>query len=686
MLIFFVQKTVCSLLLKKRKISIKCLVLQKILYFCAAFQEDVPIRETGLFHMTVMPLRIIQCEFYNNQNDKTINSMSEVSENKPKRKRVIRGGDTLMATSNETKMKGKNRVVDNAPAPLFSSVKTAKVEINHDIKEKEPVEIIQFANPLLSEEKPRSPRGRKPKAPVAVETTPPVEQKEPDPAPVKRRRGRPKKQVEAPVETPVESIIEEMKVDDAQPVQSESPAGDPIPVLDLETVTTPEKTDNPEEEIKETKPRRGRPKKKKTDESTAKSDKAEAKSKESDNGETETTYPTANEQPKDSTVEESPAPYVANAQYDGFVMAEGVLEITSENCGFLRSSDYNYLSSPDDIYVSMSQIKLFGLKNGDTVYGAIRPPKPGEKYFPLTKIEKINGCLPEDIRDRIPFDYLTPMFPDEKINITGHPGCKLSTRIIDLFAPIGKGQRGLIVAQPKTGKTVLLKDIANAIAYNHPEIYLIILLIDERPEEVTDMQRSVNAEVISSTFDEPAERHVKIANMVLDKAKRMVECGHDVCILLDSITRLARAFNTMAPASGKVLSGGVEANALQKPKRFFGAARNVENGGSLTIISTALIDTGSRMDEVIFEEFKGTGNMELQLDRKLSNKRIYPAVDIVASSTRRDDLLQDAATLQKVWILRNHIADMTTIEAMNLIISNMEDTKNNEEFLNSMNG
>jgi transcription termination factor Rho len=377
---------------------------------------------------------------------------------------------------------------------------------------------------------------------------------------------------------------------------------------------------------------------------------------------------------------------MADAQYDGSVMAEGVLEITSENCGFLRSSDYNYLSSPDDIYVSMSQIKLFGLKNGDTVYGAIRPPKPGEKYFPLTKIEKINGCLPDEIRDRIPFDYLTPMFPDEKINITGHPGCKLSTRIIDLFAPIGKGQRGLIVAQPKTGKTVLLKDIANAIAYNHPEIYLIILLIDERPEEVTDMQRSVNAEVISSTFDEPAERHVKIANMVLDKAKRMVECGHDVCILLDSITRLARAFNTMAPASGKVLSGGVEANALQKPKRFFGAARNVENGGSLTIISTALIETGSRMDEVIFEEFKGTGNMELQLDRKLSNKRIYPAVDIVASSTRRDDLLQDPITLQKVWILRNHIADMTTVEAMNLIISNMEDTKNNEEFLNSMNG
>ncbi|MBO4654259.1 MAG: transcription termination factor Rho [Bacteroidales bacterium] len=377
---------------------------------------------------------------------------------------------------------------------------------------------------------------------------------------------------------------------------------------------------------------------------------------------------------------------VAQAHYDGSVVAEGVLEINTDNsCGFLRSSDYNYLSSPDDIYVSPSQIKLFGLKNGDTIKGAIRPPKDGEKFFPLTKIEKINGRNPEEIRDRVPFDYLTPMFPDQKIRLTGHQGETLSTRVIDLFAPIGKGQRGLIVAQPKTGKTVLLKEIANAIAANHPEIYLIILLIDERPEEVTDMQRSVNAEVISSTFDEPAERHVRIANMVLEKAKRMVECGHDVCILLDSITRLARAFNTMAPASGKVLSGGVEANALQKPKRFFGAARNIENGGSLTIISTALIETGSRMDEVIFEEFKGTGNMELQLDRKLSNKRIYPAVDIVASSTRRDDLLQPQEVLQKVWILRNHLADMTTLEAMTFLKERMEHTRSNEEFLVSMN-
>jgi transcription termination factor Rho len=390
--------------------------------------------------------------------------------------------------------------------------------------------------------------------------------------------------------------------------------------------------------------------------------------------------------------EEAPAQHdelwnlVANSEFDGSIMAEGVLEMSNEQCGFLRSSDYNYLPSPDDVYVSMSQIKYFGLKNGDTVQGMIRPPKNGEKFFPLTKVDRINGKHPEEIRDRVPFDYLTPMFPDQKIKLTGHSGCNICTRVIDLFSPIGKGQRGLIVAQPKTGKTVLLKEIANAISANHPEIYLIILLIDERPEEVTDMQRSVRAEVVSSTFDEPAERHVKIANIILEKAKRLVECGHDVCILLDSITRLARAFNTMAPASGKVLSGGVEANALQKPKRFFGAARNIENGGSLTIISTALTETGSRMDEVIFEEFKGTGNMELQLDRRLSNKRIYPAVDIVASSTRRDDLLQPTETLQRVWVLRNHLADMNTIEAMEFIKDKMEKTRNNEEFLLFMNG
>lgn len=372
-------------------------------------------------------------------------------------------------------------------------------------------------------------------------------------------------------------------------------------------------------------------------------------------------------------------------EFDGIVSAEGVLEIMTDGYGFLRSSDYNYLNSPDDIYVSQSQIKLFGLKTGDTVRGTIRPPREGEKYYPLVKVEYLNGRLPDDVRDRVPFDFLTPLFPEKKYKLTGHPEETLSSRVIDLFTPIGKGQRGLIVAQPKTGKTMLLKEVANAIAYNHPEAYLIILLIDERPEEVTDMQRSVNAEVIASTFDEPADRHVRIANLVLEKAKRLVECGHDVVILLDSITRLARAYNTIAPASGKVLSGGVEANALQKPKRFFGAARQIEHGGSLTIISTALTDTGSKMDEVIFEEFKGTGNMELQLDRKLSNKRIYPAIDIVASGTRREDLLLEKDVLQRVWILRNHLADMNSLEAMEFVRDKMRYTQSNEEFLISMN-
>jgi len=370
--------------------------------------------------------------------------------------------------------------------------------------------------------------------------------------------------------------------------------------------------------------------------------------------------------------------------FDNVIVNEGVLEIMPDGYGFLRSSDYNYLTSPDDIYVSQSQIKLFGLKTGDTVRGSIRPPKEGEKYFPLVRVEAINGQNPADVRDRVPFDFLTPLFPTERLKLFTSP-TNYSTRIMDLFTPIGKGQRGLIVAQPKTGKTMLLKDVANAIAKNHPEVYLIILLIDERPEEVTDMARSVRAEVVSSTFDEPAERHVKIANIVLEKAKRMVECGHDVVILLDSITRLARAYNTVAPASGKILSGGVDANALHKPKRFFGAARNIEHGGSLTILATALIDTGSKMDEVIFEEFKGTGNMELQLDRKLANKRIFPAIDLIASSTRRDDLLNDRETLQRIWILRNHLADMNSTEAMEFLLAQMRGTKSNEEFLISMN-
>ncbi|WP_308757055.1 transcription termination factor Rho [uncultured Bacteroides sp.] len=373
-------------------------------------------------------------------------------------------------------------------------------------------------------------------------------------------------------------------------------------------------------------------------------------------------------------------------EFDDILTGTGVLEIMQDGYGFLRSSDYNYLSSPDDIYVSQSQIKLFGLKTGDVVEGVIRPPKEGEKYFPLVKVSKINGRDPAFVRDRVPFEHLTPLFPEEKFKLCkGGYSDSLSARVVDLFAPIGKGQRALIVAQPKTGKTILMKDIANAIAANHPEVYMIMLLIDERPEEVTDMARTVNAEVIASTFDEPAERHVKIAGIVLEKAKRMVECGHDVVIFLDSITRLARAYNTVSPASGKVLSGGVDANALHKPKRFFGAARNIEGGGSLTILATALIDTGSKMDEVIFEEFKGTGNMELQLDRNLSNKRVFPAVNIVASSTRRDDLLQDKQTLDRMWILRKYLADMNPIEAMDFVKDRLEKTKDNEEFLMSMN-
>ncbi len=382
-----------------------------------------------------------------------------------------------------------------------------------------------------------------------------------------------------------------------------------------------------------------------------------------------------------------PNPDEFDIELDGIIEGEGILEMMPDGYGFLRSSDYNYLTSPDDIYVSPSQIKLFGLRTGDTVRGAIRPPKEGEKYFALLRVSKINGLDPQDIRDRVPFDYLTPLFPTEKFGLTTSPtGRDFGTRMIDLFTPIGKGQRGLIVAQPKTGKTFLLKDVANAIAKNHPECYLIVLLVDERPEEVTDMKRNVKAEVVASTFDEPADNHVRVAGIVLEKAKRLVECGHDVVILLDSITRLARAYNTVAPASGKVLSGGVEANALHKPKKFFGAARNVEHGGSLTILATALIDTGSKMDQVIFEEFKGTGNMELQLDRTLANKRMYPSIDLTRSSTRRDDLLLDKDTLQRMFILRNHLSDMKPDEAMEFLLKQMQHTSGNEEFLASMNG
>lgn len=394
---------------------------------------------------------------------------------------------------------------------------------------------------------------------------------------------------------------------------------------------------------------------------------------------------TQNKSIQSQVVPTTTTPQSLRDEYLGIIKSEGVLEVLSDGYGFLRSSDYNYLNSPDDVYVSPYQIRTYGLKQGDLISGEIRPPKEGEKYFPLVRIDRVNGLLPESLRDRVMFEYLTPLFPEEKFNLVGGSHNNISNRVIDMFCPIGKGQRALIVAQPKTGKTMLLKSIANAIAENHPEVYMIVLLIDERPEEVTDMQRSVNAEVVASTFDEQATRHVKVAEMVLDKAKRLVECGHDVVILLDSITRLARAYNTVQPASGKVLSGGVDANALHKPKRFFGAARNTEEKGSLTIIATALIDTGSKMDEVIFEEFKGTGNMELQLDRKLSNKRIYPAVDITASSTRRDDLLMDKDVLKKIWIIRRHLTDMNSVEAMELIKKEMESTPNNNQFLLKMN-
>ena len=498
---------------------------------------------------------------------------------------------------------------------------------------------------------------------VAPETTPeaPVAEK---PAPKKRgRKSKAEKAAEqaalAEKETQTE-VVEEATVTEApvQEMPEEMPSNDFIPIEDLPS----EKMELPSELIGKFEATKGEALPNK--------------------------FPNRNQNPKNNNnnnQHEQRPQQEKQYDFDGILNGVGVLEIMPDGYGFLRSSDYNYLSSPDDIYVSQSQIKLFGLKTGDVVEGPIRPPKEGEKYFPLVKVTKINGLDPALVRDRVPFDHLTPLFPDEKFTLCKGEGDSHSARVVDLFSPIGKGQRALIVAQPKTGKTILMKDIANAIAANHPEAYMIMLLIDERPEEVTDMARSVKAEVIASTFDEPAERHVKIAGIVLEKAKRMVECGHDVVIFLDSITRLARAYNTVSPASGKVLSGGVDANALHRPKRFFGAARNIEGGGSLTIIATALIDTGSKMDEVIFEEFKGTGNMELQLDRNLSNKRIFPAVNLIASSTRRDDLLLDEQTQNRMWVLRKYLSDMNPIEAMTFLKGQLENTRNNEEFLMSMN-
>jgi transcription termination factor Rho len=509
-----------------------------------------------------------------------------------------------------------------------------------------------------AEDESKKRRTRKPKAEVAEKTAPEAETETPATDNVaeadanKRRARKPKPGTE---DKPVTKVVEEEKIAPV-PVaaKEELPGGEVSDIVMPDTTETDVQA--PQQSITEEAPR------------------PQQQNNNNNNNN--------NRQQHQPRREEKQSNF--NLDFDGVVFSEGVLEMMPDGYGFLRSSDYNYLSSPDDIYVSPSQIKLFGLKTGDTVRGTVRPPKEGEKYFALLKVETINGKLPDEIRDRVPFDYLTPLFPFEKLNIAGK-GNNYSTRIVDLFTPIGKGQRGLIVAQPKTGKTMLLKEIANAIAANHPECYLMIVLVDERPEEVTDMQRSVNAEVIASTFDEPADKHVKVSTIALQKAKRLVEVGHDVVILLDSITRLARAHNTVAPASGKVLSGGVEANAMQKPKQFFGAARKIENGGSLTILATALIDTGSKMDEVIFEEFKGTGNMELQLDRRLANKRVFPAIDITSSSTRRDDLLHDKDTLNKMWVLRNHISDMHTDEAMNFLMQQMRGTKSNEEFLAVMN-
>lgn len=487
-------------------------------------------------------------------------------------------------------------------------------------------------------------RGRKPRKETAAETPASVEGED------KKRRARKPRKEEAVKETTADTAVEEAIEDEAETTEE---SGIIMPKADEEGQ---EQTAQPDEE------------------------EAEVETPETDQRRPQHRHQHGDRRQQQQQQQQRNN---FNVEFDAAVSSEGVLEMMQDGYGFLRSSDYNYLSSPDDIYVSPSQIKLFGLKTGDTVKGTVRPPKEGEKYFALLKVETINGKLPDEIRDRVPFDYLTPLFPYEKLNLYTSPS-NLGTRIMDLFTPIGKGQRGLIVAQPKTGKTMLLKEVANAIAANHPECYLMIVLVDERPEEVTDMMRSVNAEVIASTFDEPADKHVKVSTIALQKAKRLVEVGHDVVILLDSITRLARAHNTVAPASGKVLSGGVEANAMQKPKQFFGAARKIENGGSLTILATALIDTGSKMDEVIFEEFKGTGNMELQLDRRLANKRIFPAIDITSSSTRRDDLLLGKEVMNKMWIIRNHIADMHTDEAMNFLMGQMKGTKNNEEFLMQM--
>ena len=575
---------------------------------------------------------------------------------------------------------------------LYAIAKELNIKKPENIKKEDLIYVILDEQAIQSNESPKPrkarPRIAKPTAQKVAATAPaaPEVKEQPAsaeapaeaaPAPAKKKAGRPKKTAAPAAETPAE----------AAPAGQEKPAKQP----EQQKEAKPQDQEQPrQQDAKQPeKKKRGRPQKQQHAEAPAEQAPAQQQSQaqQQQPQQHQQHQPQQQGQPQQGQQQHQQQPPKPRIEFEGIVKAIGVLEIMPDGYGFLRSSDYNYLNSPDDIYVSQSQIKNYALKNGDTILGEIRPPREGDKYFPLVRVDRINGRLPEEVRDRVPFDFLTPLFPDEKFNITGNGhNDNISVRVVDMFTPIGKGQRGLIVAQPKTGKTVLLKDIANAIADNHPEVFMIVLLIDERPEEVTDMQRSVKAEVIASTFDEPAERHVKVANMVIEKAKRLVECGHDVVILLDSITRLARAYNTVQPASGKVLSGGVDANALQKPKRFFGAARNIENGGSLTILATALTETGSKMDDVIFEEFKGTGNLELQLDRKLSNKRIFPAVDVTLSSTRRDDLLYDPEHVNRIWILRNYLSDMNSVEAMEFMKSRLQRTKDNQEFLISMNG
>ena len=635
--------------------------------------KELGLEKTDSLRKEELVYRILDEQAIVEATKKTVAAKSDDNRKEPRKRSRIsvkkEGDKVYTATKDKAQKLEANTPALPAPIPVFKEeINPAEAPQPENIPAEEPA----AAPAEATEDKPKAKRGRKPgsKNKTTSEKAANEEQEKP----------------EKPVPVPIDDDME-------LPPLDLSNSGDFIPIEDIPS----EKFEIPSELIgkfEATKKENPIPNPISKENKNNKYQQRQQRSGNNRNkqGQNNQPYTASNNQSQASyTQPQAPAetepakPAEKPYEFDDILKGTGVLEIMPDGYGFLRSSDYNYLSSPDDIYVSQSQIKLFGLKTGDVVEGTIRPPKEGEKYFPLVKVFKINGLDPAVVRDRIPFDHLTPLFPDEKFQLCKGFNDNLSARVVDLFAPIGKGQRALIVAQPKTGKTILMKDIANAIAANHPEVYMIMLLIDERPEEVTDMARSVNAEVIASTFDEPAERHVKIAGIVLEKAKRMVECGHDVVIFLDSITRLARAYNTVSPASGKVLSGGVDANALHKPKRFFGAARNIEGGGSLTIIATALIDTGSKMDEVIFEEFKGTGNMELQLDRNLSNKRIFPAVNIVASSTRRDDLLLDKTTLDRMWVLRNYLSDMNPVEAMTDVKQRLERTKNNEEFLMSMN-